>query len=113
MVDRKRQPPRHDAAAPVASAGPAGERGHALAAGDLPLAVALERPDMVGIDRLLDAVAANRLRRPEAAAVLVDVGTAITVDLVAADGDFRAARSCRASPCRPGRAHLYRSVAAG
>jgi type III pantothenate kinase len=60
-----------------------------LAAGDLPLVVALERPDMVGIDRLLDAVAANRLRRADAAAVLVDVGTAITVDLVAADGSFQ------------------------
>jgi type III pantothenate kinase len=60
-----------------------------LAAGDLPLAVALKRPDMVGIDRLLDAVAANRLRRAAAAAVLVDVGTAITVDLVAADGSFQ------------------------
>jgi type III pantothenate kinase len=60
-----------------------------LAAGDLPLVVALQRPDMVGIDRLLDAVAANRLRRPAAPAVVVDVGTAITVDLVAADGSFR------------------------
>ena len=60
-----------------------------VAAADLPLTVALERPDMVGIDRLLDAVAANRLRRPDAPAVVVDVGTAITVDLVSADGVFR------------------------
>ena len=60
-----------------------------LAAGDLPLVVALKRPDMVGIDRLLDAVAANRLRCAAASAVLVDVGTAITVDLVAADGSFQ------------------------
>jgi type III pantothenate kinase len=44
---------------------------------------------MVGIDRLLDAVAANRLRHPAAPAVVVDVGTAITVDLVAADGSFQ------------------------
>jgi type III pantothenate kinase len=60
-----------------------------MAAGDLPLAVAVPRPDMVGIDRLLDAVAANRLRHPAAPAVVVDVGTAITVDLVAADGSFQ------------------------
>jgi type III pantothenate kinase len=60
-----------------------------LAAGDLPLVVALPRPDMVGIDRLLDAVAANRLRHPSTPAVVVDVGTAITVDLVAADGSFQ------------------------
>ena len=59
-----------------------------LASGDLPLPVRLERPDMVGIDRLVDAVAANRVRQAERAAVIVDVGTAITVDLVSADGAF-------------------------
>jgi len=59
-----------------------------LAAGDLPLEVAVERPDMVGVDRLLDAVAANRLRRADRPAVVVDVGTAITVDLVSAEGVF-------------------------
>jgi type III pantothenate kinase len=59
-----------------------------LASGDLPLVVRLERPDMVGIDRLVDAVAANRLRQAGRAAVIVDVGTAITVDLVSADGAF-------------------------
>ena len=35
-----------------------------LAAGDLPLEVRLPRPDMVGVDRLLDALAANVLRQP-------------------------------------------------
>jgi type III pantothenate kinase len=59
-----------------------------LAAGDLPLRVAVARPDMVGVDRLLDAVAANRLRDPDRPAVVVDVGTAITVDAVSADGVF-------------------------
>jgi type III pantothenate kinase len=59
-----------------------------LAAGDLPLRVVLERPDMVGIDRLLDAVAANQLRRADHAAVTIDVGSAITVDLVSAEGVF-------------------------
>jgi type III pantothenate kinase len=59
-----------------------------LAAGDLPLRVRLERPDMVGIDRLVDAVAVNRLRDANRPAVIVDVGTAITVDLVSADGAF-------------------------
>jgi type III pantothenate kinase len=65
-----------------------GDRVVLLAAGDLPLVVRLERPDMVGIDRLVDAVAVNRLRDPNCPAVIVDVGTAITVDLVAADGAF-------------------------
>ena len=59
-----------------------------LAAGDLPLEVRLERPDMVGIDRLVDAVAVNRLRDAGRPAVIVDVGTAITVDLVSAEGAF-------------------------
>jgi type III pantothenate kinase len=60
-----------------------------LASGDLPLRVALERPDRVGIDRLLDALAANHLREPDRPAIVVDVGTAITVDLVSADGVFQ------------------------
>jgi type III pantothenate kinase len=59
-----------------------------LAAGDLPLEVAVERPDMVGIDRLLDALAVNRLRTPGRPAVVVDVGSAITVDLVSPEGAF-------------------------
>jgi type III pantothenate kinase len=60
-----------------------------VASGDLPLSVSLPRPDMVGIDRLLGAVAANRLRSPERSAVVIDLGTAITVDLVAANGSFQ------------------------
>jgi type III pantothenate kinase len=57
-------------------------------AADLPLSVNLERPDWVGIDRLLDAVAANVLRRPGEPAIVIDAGTATTVDLVSADGSF-------------------------
>ena len=60
-----------------------------LASGDLPLEVSVDRPDMVGIDRLLNAVAANRLRGPKRPAIVVDVGTAITVDLLSANGSFR------------------------
>ncbi|MBL8826650.1 MAG: type III pantothenate kinase [Planctomycetaceae bacterium] len=60
-----------------------------LAAGDLPLVVDLPRPDMVGIDRLLSAVAVNRLRPQDTPAVVVSLGTAITVNLVTAAGAFR------------------------
>jgi type III pantothenate kinase len=60
-----------------------------LASGDLPLKVDLPRPDMVGIDRLLAAVAANRIRSADRPAVIVDLGTAVTVDLVSADGAFQ------------------------
>jgi len=59
-----------------------------LSSADLPLTIRVPQPDRVGIDRLLDAVAANVLRSPEHPAVVVDVGTAITIDLVAADGAF-------------------------
>jgi type III pantothenate kinase len=59
-----------------------------LSAADLALEVDLPRPDMVGIDRLLDALAANHLRKSDRPAVVVDVGTAITVDLVSAGGVF-------------------------
>jgi len=43
---------------------------------------------MVGIDRLLDAVAANYLRSPDNPAVVVDVGSAITVNLISRGGAF-------------------------
>ncbi len=66
----------------------AGERVVLLSSHDLPLSVAVPRPDMVGIDRLLDAVAVNRLRPAGQPAVIVDAGTAITVDAVSADGTF-------------------------
>jgi type III pantothenate kinase len=59
-----------------------------LSAADLPLEVRLQRPDMVGIDRLVDAVAVNRLRNPNSPAAIVDVGSAITVDLVSRGGAF-------------------------
>ena len=59
-----------------------------LTSGDLPLTVRLPRPDMVGVDRLIDAVAVNRLRTPGRKAVVVDSGSAITVDLIDADGAF-------------------------
>ncbi len=59
-----------------------------LTSRDLPLKYDLPRPDMVGIDRLLGAVAANRLRDQARAAVVVDLGTAVTVDWVSAGGAF-------------------------
>ncbi len=59
-----------------------------LASGDLPLVVGLNRPDMVGVDRLVDAVAVNRLRDPGRPAVVVDIGSAITVDAISREGVF-------------------------
>src|SRR5262249_51234904 len=50
--------------------------------------VRLEKPDAVGIDRLLSAVAANKRRAPDVPAIVVGAGTAVTVDWLAADGAF-------------------------
>jgi len=66
---------------------------------DLPLEVRVDFPDRVGLDRLAAAVAAKFLasggRQPpdtknagSRPAIVVDAGTAITVDLVSADGAF-------------------------
>ncbi len=55
---------------------------------DVPIAIHVEEPERVGIDRLLAALAADRLRQRDRAAIVVDLGTAITVDLVDSDGAF-------------------------
>lgn len=55
----------------------------------LPLEIAVRAPDRVGLDRLVAAVAVNRLRETNRPAVVVDAGTAITVDLIDAKGIFR------------------------
>lgn len=55
---------------------------------ELPLEILLAEPERVGLDRLLGAVAANALRGAEQPAVVVDLGSAITVDLVSETGAF-------------------------
>jgi type III pantothenate kinase len=55
---------------------------------DLPLAIDVEWPERVGMDRLAAAVAVNRLRDDGRPAVIVDAGTAITVDAVNSEGVF-------------------------
>jgi type III pantothenate kinase len=54
----------------------------------LPLRVTLERPDHVGIDRLLDAVAVNTRRATDTPAVVIDAGSALTVDWLDPSGAF-------------------------
>jgi type III pantothenate kinase len=54
---------------------------------DLPLEVRVEFPERVGLDRLAAAVAAKFLAHSRPA-IVIDAGTAITVDLVSADGAF-------------------------
>ena len=55
-------------------------------AGTVPLAVRVDRPGEVGADRLVNALAAQRLHGTPA--VVVDFGTATTFDCVAADGAY-------------------------
>ena len=55
---------------------------------DVPIEVRTREPARVGVDRLLDAFAVNRLRAAGAPAIVVSMGTAVTVNLVAADGAF-------------------------
>jgi type III pantothenate kinase len=55
----------------------------------VPIEVDVEFPDKVGLDRLLSAVAANALRPSSRPAIIVDSGTATTVNFVSAEGIFR------------------------
>lgn len=55
----------------------------------LPVPISVDQPEKVGIDRLLNAVAANVLRPADRPAIVVDSGTATTVDLICPDGVFR------------------------
>ncbi len=63
-------------------------KSHVLTAVELPLEVRVDEPERVGIDRLLCAVAVNRLRERNRPAVVVSMGTACTVNLIAEDGAF-------------------------
>ncbi len=55
-------------------------------AGTVPLAIRIDRPQEVGADRIVNALAAARLYGTPA--VVVDFGTATTLDCVAADGAY-------------------------
>jgi type III pantothenate kinase len=60
-----------------------------LSSKDIPLSLDVELPGAVGMDRLVAALAANRIRTPSCAAIVIDAGTAITVDVVDQAGCFR------------------------
>jgi type III pantothenate kinase len=55
----------------------------------LPITVLVPAPESVGIDRLLNAVAAKIGAGRFDSIIIVDAGTAVTVDLVDQDGAFR------------------------
>jgi type III pantothenate kinase len=55
---------------------------------DMSLAIRAEQPERVGIDRLAACVAVNALRESDRPAIVVCAGSAVTINLVAADGGF-------------------------
>ncbi len=59
---------------------------HVISRHDIPMEVSVESPDRVGVDRLVAAYGAS-LRHPDRDLVVVDAGTAVTVDAVA-EGKF-------------------------
>lgn len=61
---------------------------HVTNTAQFPLAILVDEPRRVGIDRLLNAIAVNELRASGRPAVIVDSGTATTVDLVTSEGAF-------------------------
>jgi type III pantothenate kinase len=54
----------------------------------LPLKTQVDEPDKVGIDRLLNVLAANAVRVEHQPVLVVDSGTATTVDAVSTEGAF-------------------------
>jgi type III pantothenate kinase len=55
---------------------------------DLGLTIRVDHPERVGIDRLLGSIGANALRPPKSPAITIHLGSALTVNLIAADGAF-------------------------
>ena len=55
---------------------------------DIPLRIDVDYPERVGVDRLAAAYTADRLRAKGRPAIVVDAGTAVTVDVVSADSAF-------------------------
>jgi type III pantothenate kinase len=55
---------------------------------ELPIQIGVDLPQSVGMDRLVAAVAANAVRPPDSPVIIVDAGSAITVDLVSKAGMF-------------------------
>jgi type III pantothenate kinase len=55
----------------------------------LPLKLDVHHPERVGVDRLVSTIAVNHRRRPDEPAIIVDAGTAVTVDVVDRAGVFQ------------------------
>ncbi len=54
----------------------------------LPIEIRVDSPRTVGVDRLLNAIAANVIRPDGSPLIIIDSGTATTVDVISEDGAF-------------------------
>jgi len=54
----------------------------------LPIRTTVHAPERVGIDRLLNAIAANHSRSTDRGVIIVDSGTATTIDVISRSGEF-------------------------
>lgn len=59
-----------------------------LTSADIAMETRLERPDLVGVDRLINAAAARRVVGAATPVLVIDAGTAITIDLTSGQGVF-------------------------
>ena len=80
---------------------------HRVHFSDLPLEVKTEQPDRVGIDRLAAATAASHIGSSNNGCIVIDCGTAASVDMVASGRQFLG------GAILPGPALLARSLADG
>jgi len=54
----------------------------------LPIKIEVNAPRTVGVDRLFNAIACNVIREPGVPMIVIDSGTATTVDVVSCEGSF-------------------------
>ena len=59
-----------------------------LANHELPIEISVEFPDKVGIDRLLASLAAYSLNQQNIPSIVIDAGSAITIDVTSAGNEF-------------------------
>ena len=60
----------------------------------VPIELAGPAPNEIGVDRLLDCLAANRLRRPGFPALVIDAGTALVFNAVSESGQLLGGAIC-------------------
>lgn len=55
---------------------------------ELPIKIKLNAPRTVGVDRLLNAIAGNMIRQKDRPMIIIDSGTATTIDVISKEGAF-------------------------